>query len=269
MNANAPIGIFDSGIGGLTVVREVKRLLPNENIIYVGDTARVPYGSRDPVEILKFMHQILHFFAKQKVKMAVFACNTMTTYGFQEAKESYPYLVTAMNSGVREAINGSHNKKIGVIATKGTVNNQMHSKAAEELDKLVKVYAKACPDFVPLIEGGTIAGREIELLAKKYLMFFSEIEIDSLILGCTHYPLIDRVIQNVIGNQVKLVNPANATAKDAIALLRKANQLNTNQEAGSLKMCFSADLDKARKMTNLVLSTNKAEFKLINLEDYC
>ena len=269
MNANAPIGIFDSGIGGLTVVREVRRLLPNENIVYVGDTARVPYGSRDPVEILKFMHQILRFFAEQNVKMAVFACNTMTTYGFHEAKESYPYLLTAMNSGVDEAIKASHNKKIGVIATKGTVNNQMHSKAALQLDKLAKVYAKACPEFVPLIENGTIAGREIELLAKKYLMFFSEIDIDSLILGCTHYPLIDRVIQNVIGSQVKLVNPASATANDAIASLKKANQLNTNQHAGSLKMCFSANLDQARKMTNLVLSTNKAEFKLINLEDYC
>ncbi len=269
MNASAPIGIFDSGIGGLTVVREVRRLLPNENIIYVGDTARVPYGSRDPVEILKFMHQILHFFAKQKVKMAVFACNTMTTYGFHEAKENYPYLVTAMNSGVPEAIKGSHNKKIGVIATKGTVNNQMHSKAAAQFDQMVKVYAKACPDFVPLIESGRIAGREMELLAKKYLMFFSEIDIDSLILGCTHYPLIDRVIQNVIGSHVKLINPASATANDAIASLKRVSQLNINQHAGSLKMCFSANLDQARKMTNLVLSTNKAEFKLINLEDYC
>lgn len=269
MNVDAPIGIFDSGIGGLTVVKEVRRLLPNENIMYIGDTARVPYGSRDPVEIIKFMHQILHFFLKQEVKMAVFACNTMTTYGFKEAEKHYPYLVTAMNSGIYEAINGSENKRVGVIATKGTVNNQMHSKAAAEFDSSVKVYAKACPDFVPLIEDGVIAGREIENLARKYLAFFSKIEIDSLILGCTHYPLISSIIQNIIGDQVRLINPANATAKDAVALLKKSGNLNKSKENGSLKMYFSAELDKARKMTNLVLNTNKAEFKLIELARYC
>lgn len=268
MNQNAPIGIFDSGVGGLTVVKEIHRLLPEEDIIYVGDTARVPYGSREPEEITKFMHQILSFFQRKKVKMAVIACNTMTTYGYLEAKEKYPFLITPMNSGVKEAIVGSCHKKVGVIATQGTVKNQMHSKAAQRIDIATEVYAKACPDFVPLIENGTIAGREIEDAAAKYLKFFRGVAIDSLILGCTHYPLIKDIIQKNIEPQVRIVNPAKATANDAFAVLKEMKLLKDSKTAGRLQMCFSADLDKARKMTKLVLNTNKAEFKLINLEEY-
>lgn len=267
MEQNAPIGIFDSGIGGLTVVKEMQRLLPSEHIIYVGDTKRAPYGSRDPVEIIAFMHQILRFFKRQKVKMAVIACNTMTAYGYQEAKEHYDFAIIGMNSGVREAIAVSPHKKIGVIATEGTVRNTMHKQFAEKIDPAVAVYAKACPDFVPLIENGCIAGEKIEQAAARYLDFFQGTEINALILGCTHYPLIGKVIQKNMGSQVNLINPARATAKDAVNELKKVQGLNKDNQKGTLRMCFSADIEKARRMVSSLLSMDQVEFNLIQLVD--
>lgn len=267
MDHNAPIGIFDSGIGGLTVVKEVQRLLPSEHIIYVGDTKRAPYGSRDPVEIVKFMHQILRFFAQQKVKMAVIACNTMTAYGYQEAKKCYDFVVIGMNSGVREAIAVSPHQKIGVIATEGTIRNAMHKQFAKGIDPAVAVYAKACPDFVPLVENGCIVGEKIEQAAARYLGFFQGTEIDALILGCTHYPLIGKVIQKNMDSQVELINPARATAKDAVNALKEAQGLNKEGQMGTLQMYFSADLEKARRLVSSLLSLDQAKFSLIQLAD--
>ena len=265
---NAPIGIFDSGIGGLTVVKEVRALLPQENIIYVGDTARVPYGSRDEEEVKAFMHQTLRFFAKQKVKMAVFACNTMTACGFSEAAETYSFLIVPMNSAIQDAIAVSPTKKIGVIATQGTIANKMHSRAAAQIDATVEIDAIACPDFVPLIEQGKITGDEIEGLAAGYMDEFKGKGIDSLILGCTHYPLIREVLQKYIGKDVHLVNPAKSTAADALNRLKNNQMLTLKDETGKLTMYFSADIEKAKQMTELILNTDQAEFSLINLANY-
>jgi glutamate racemase len=267
VDSNAPIGIFDSGVGGLTVVKELCRLLPEENFIYVGDTARVPYGSREPKEIIRFMRQILNFFQRQNVKMAVVACNTMTTYGYPVTKDMYPFPIVPMNSAVGEASLAAPHKKIGVIATQATVKNAMHSRAAEQIDASLEIYAKACPDFVPLIENGHIAGAKIEAAAKNYLKFFKGIEIDALILGCTHYPIIKDVLQKYVGKNVSLINPARATALDAVRVLNEKNMLGAKKGA-RLKICFSDDLDKARKMVKLVLNSGRAEYKLINFDEY-
>lgn len=268
MGNEAPIGVFDSGIGGLTVVKELRQLLPGENIIYVGDTARVPYGSRDPQEIIRFMHQILRFFAQQKVKMAVFACNTMTAYGYELAKGMYPFRLIPMNSAVPAAIAAGGSSRIGVIATEATVRNEMHRKSAAAIDPGVEICAKACPAFVPLIESGQIAGPEIEAAVRQYAGFFAGKGIGSLILGCTHYPLIAAILRKYLEENVQLVNPAEATALAAAEELKKARLLNENRGRGSLTMCFSADLGKARKMAELVLDKDTAEFKGIDLAQY-
>ena len=268
INKNAPIGIFDSGIGGLTVVKEVRALLPHEDIIYVGDTARVPYGSRATEEVKCFMHQTLRFFAKQKVKMVVFACNTMTACGFSEAASMYQFLLVPMNSAVKDAIEVSPTKKIGVIATQGTIMNQMHSRAAEKIDAEVEIYAMACPSFVPLIEGGKIRGNELEQVTSEYMNEFRGSGIDSLILGCTHYPLICDILQKYVGSQIHLINPAESTAMDAMNLLQSEQLLTAKESMGDLTMCFSADIEKAKQMTHLILNTDKAKFNLINLADY-
>ncbi|MFA6848891.1 MAG: glutamate racemase [Selenomonadaceae bacterium] len=269
MDSCAPIGIFDSGIGGLTVVKELRQMLPNEDLIYMGDTARVPYGSRDPQEIVQFMHQNMHFFMAQKVKMVVIACNTTTTNGYAIAKEMYSVPIIPMNSAICEAIEaGGGNKRIGVIATEATVHNEMHRRSAEEIDAAVEIYAKACPDFVPLIEGGQIAGPEIEAAAQKYMGFFKGIGIGSLILGCTHYPLIADILRKHLSTGIHLVNPARATVLDAVTQLKKEQLLHQGKNKGGLKMCFSADIEKARKMVKLVLNVNTAEFKCVDLTKY-
>lgn len=268
MKSDAPIGVFDSGIGGLTVVREIRQMLPGENIIYVGDTARVPYGSREPKEIVAFMDQILRFFAGQKVKMAVFACNTMTAYGYQRARGRCGYPLVPMNSAVQDAMAVSPGKRIGVVATEATVNNEMHKISAAQIDSKAIVHAQACPDFVPLIEAGEVDGPRMEAAVARYMGFFSGKGIESLILGCTHYPLIEKLLQKQAGMQVHMINPAQATAKAAVEELRRQHLLRESGEQGSLTMCFSGDLKQAARMTDLVLGQNTAEFKAIDLTKY-
>lgn len=268
MDRNDPIGIFDSGVGGLTVAREICRLLPNENILYAGDTARVPYGSRKPEEIVFFMHQILRFLQKRQVKLAVIACNTITAYGYCQADGVYPFSIVPMNNAVKEAVRLSPHKRIGVIATEATIRTQMHYKAAMEIDADIRVYQKACPRFVPLIEGGVLNGLQLETVAQQELCFFKDIAPDSLILGCTHYPLITDVIQKAIGTDIKLVNPAKATADDVARLLKEQDLLNHSSHGGSLQVCFSAQSAKARQMVGLTLNTDKAVFEQVDFAAY-
>ena len=161
MSTNAPIGIFDSGIGGLTVVKELMEIMPGENLIYFGDTARTPYGSRPPEEILEFMQQILEFFVVQKVKMAVVACNTMTALGLQMARKKYPFTLVGVNTGVDMALAVSKSKKVGVIATKATIDSLNHSRTIHNKDASVHVYSQACPRLVQLIEQEKLTGTEI------------------------------------------------------------------------------------------------------------
>lgn len=265
MNENAPIGLFDSGIGGLTVVKEIQKLLPNENIIYVGDNKRAPYGPRSPIQIVEFMHEILRFFVKKKVKMAVFACNTMTAYGYEEAKRQYPFLVTAMNTGVKQALDNSSNKKIGVIATQGAIASGMHEKAALAMDVKAKVYAKACHEFVPLIEQGKVTGNEITSVAHKYLQPLKDSNIQSLILGCTHYPIISEVIQEILGADIKLINPAEATAADAVMMLDEQQLRRTDFAESITEIYFSAHLEQSKKMAEIILNNKKAVYELVEL----
>ena len=265
MDKNAPIGLFDSGIGGLTVVKAMKKILPNENIIYVGDNKRAPYGPRSPVQIVEFMHEIFKFFLTKKVKMAVFACNTMTAYGYEEAKKNYPFLITAMNTGAQQALQSSINKKIGVIATQGAITSKMHEKAIAQINQEADVYAVACHDFVPLIEKGDFVGTKIKEVAKKYLQPLKEKEIKSLILGCTHYPLISSVINEILGSEITLINPAEATAADAKELLRVHNLLKTTQCAGTTEIYFSAELEKSKKLSQMILNNNTDLYKTVEL----
>lgn len=268
MEQNAPIGILDSGIGGLSVLKEIRRVLPKEHIIYVGDTARMPYGARNPKDIIAFMHQALRFFEGQGVKMAVIACNTMTTFGYVAVKLHYPFLFAAMNSGVLDAAAASRSKKIGVIATVGTVENRMHLRSVEELGLPVELHAKACPDFAPLIESGVISGKVIESAARCYLEDFKDNGVDALILGCTHYPLISGVIERYLGSGVTLINPACATARDMIEILRSAVLLRKGDGRGAMRLYFSAGLETARQMTDRVLGGDRAEFETIDLTWY-
>lgn len=268
MSNNAPIGVFDSGIGGLTVVKELISVMPQEDIIYFGDTARTPYGSRPPAEILKFMHEILHFFMAQKVKMTVIACNTMTALGLEIAKKQYPFSIVGVNTGVKTAMRESEHKNIGVIATQATIASGKHGKAAKAINANATVYPQACPKFVPLIERGVLQGEETEKAVMEYIVPLREAKVEAVVLGCTHYPLIRDAISRVIGEQVVLVDPAYETALDAYNLLVKNHMLAERQKKGSVKLCFSADLDRAKRLASYIFADEQQEFDLVNLQDY-
>lgn len=267
MNKSAPIGVFDSGIGGLTVVKELREIMPKEDIIYFGDTARTPYGSRSPAQIIEFMHQILRFFAAQHVKMAVVACNTMTALGLDIAKKKYPFLVVGVNTGIRSALKVSHTKNIGVIATQATIASGKHGKVAKTIDPEATVYPQACPKFVPLIEGEKLIGPDIQEAAVEYLISLKEVRVDALILGCTHYPFINGLITDILGSEVALINPARETAEDARNLLVK-HQLLADEGAGTTRFCFSADIDRAKRLAQHLFEQQLPDFELVNLQDY-
>jgi glutamate racemase len=261
------VGVFDSGIGGLTVIKELTRLMPHENFIYFGDTARAPYGSRPPAQIIDFMHQTLRYFAARRVKMAVFACNTMTALGLETARRHYPFPLVGMNTGARLALKMTRNKSIGVIATQAAIASGKHGKKLKALDPGVTVYPQACPKFVPLIEQGILEGGAIREAAYEYLVPLKEAEVDTLILGCTHYPLISPLISRILGPSVMLIDPASETAQDARRALLGMGSLD-EAGSGSVRLCFSARLGKAELFANNILGALPAELEYVDMQDY-
>jgi len=265
LSNNAPIGVFDSGIGGLTVVKELVKLMPGEDFIYFGDTARIPYGPRPKEQIIEFMHEILNFFVQRKVKMAVVACNTMTALGLEIARQQYPFTLVGVNAGVDLALSISKNKRVGVIATQATIASGKHARAVRAKDADAVVYPQACPQLVPLIESEHVKGSEIESAATEYLLPVKQAGVDVVILGCTHYPFVSQVIENIVGKGVTLINPARETAIDAYRILQQQDCLSTNK-SGKVRLCFSADVEQAKKMAVYMLDTQQVDFELVNLQ---
>ena len=199
MNKNAPIGVFDSGVGGLTVVKEIMSQIPDERIVYFGDTARVPYGNKSKETITKFSRQILHFLQTQEVKAIVVACNTASAYALDEIeKETDIPMIGVVKPGAKVASETTKNGRIGVIGTEGTVNSKIYSKYIKELNPEVSVVGKACPLFVPLAEEGLWQDPVTDEIAKRYLTELIDIDIDTLVLCCTHYPLIRDTVAKIM-----------------------------------------------------------------------
>lgn len=245
--ADKPIGIFDSGVGGLTVAKEVIRLLPYENIIYVGDTKRVPYGPRDLSEVKQFVFEIINFLLSQNVKLIVIACNTGTAAALTEAQQHFTIpLIGVIEPGARAAVQATRFRRIGVIGTVGTVNSQAYVKAIHALDAGVTVFSAACPKFVEIVEKGMISEANFLRpktynLAKGYLTPLLRAGIDSLILGCTHYPLLKELLQKVVGRDIVLISSAEETALEVKLTLERKGQLR--QERSLPKYCFYATGD--------------------------
>ncbi len=217
-----PIGIFDSGIGGLTVLKEIQREVPAEDIVYFGDTARVPYGTKSKETITKFSIDNIKFLQDFDVKIAVVACNTASSLSLDALKEKFSLpIIGVIEPGAKAALAKTKNGKIGVIGTKATIGSGAYESHLKRLDPSVKVYSQACPLFVPFVEEGWLEGEVVSKVARTYLDSLKSFGIDTLILGCTHYPLLTNVIQNTIGESVRLVNSAEETAKEARELLDK------------------------------------------------
>ena len=202
LKKDAPIGVFDSGIGGLTVAREIMRQIPNEKIIYFGDTARMPYGSKSKETVTRFSKQIVRFLETFQVKTIVVACNTASAYALDELEKELDIpIIGVIKPGAKTAAEVTRNGRIGVIATEATIGSQMYNKYIQELNKDVTIYGKACPLFVPLVENGRFRPGDcvIETVAREYLAPMREKGVDTLILGCTHYPLLTEVIAVSLG----------------------------------------------------------------------
>ncbi|CAB4855897.1 MAG: glutamate racemase [Actinobacteria bacterium] len=227
--SNAPIGIFDSGVGGLTVARSIIDQLPNESTLYIGDTARGPFGPRPLAEVREFALESLDFLVAQGVKAIVIACNTASAAMLRDARERYSVpVIEVIQPAARRAVAATRSGKIGVIGTRATIESAAYLDAFAAAPQL-EITSIACPLFVEYVERGETSGPEITQIARDYLAPFLEAKIDTLVLGCTHYPLLTGVISYVMGEGVTLVSSAEETAKDLFRILVENNLLRLQQ----------------------------------------
>lgn len=223
---NKPIGIFDSGVGGLTVMAAVTKALPGESLIYLGDTARVPYGTKSAETILRYTEECLSFLAQQRVKAIVIACNSASAHALPYLQHKFHFpLLGVVEAGVQAALRKTKTKKIGVIGTPATITSDVYTKELKRRDETVTVCGAACPLFVPLVEEGWLDHPVTVETAKHYLALLGPHGIDTLILGCTHYPLLKAVIQTVVGKKIALIDSAEAVAGLLQKILAEKNLL--------------------------------------------
>lgn len=248
-----PIGVFDSGIGGLTVLRALRRRLPQESLIYLADTARLPYGSRTPAEIEGFVAEILHWLARQNVKMVVAACNTSSVLALDRLRDRHPFPCLGVTlPGARAAAQG---QRIGVIATEMTVNSRAYSRAiaeaAREANRTVQVWEVACPEFVPLIEANRIDDPYTHRVARRYLAPLMAAQIDTLVFGCTHYPYLEKVLRSILPPTVQFIDPADHVA---IAAWQELEVLGLRQTGrGQVNFYASSEPERFAQMGSLWL----------------
>ena len=244
---NLPIGIFDSGVGGLTVYRALHKRLPNERFIYLGDTARVPYGTKSLATVERYAIENSHFLASRGIKLLVVACNTASALALPKIREKIGVdVVGVIGPGARKAVEitkAKRNPKIGVIATEATVSSRAYSEAIKLVSKTAKIIETACPLFVSLTEENWTREPETFSIAQKYLQNIVETKVDALVLGCTHYPILRDVIQQIVGENVKLIDSGEATAEEIEKLLKDKNLLNKTSSKNKKARQLGDDLD--------------------------
>jgi glutamate racemase len=237
---NRAIGVFDSGIGGLTVVRAIMERLPFENIIYFGDTARVPYGIKSVETINRYALQITEFLIKKDVKLLIVACNTMAAVAYQAIRDLSPVpVLEVIEASAKSAAQETRNKSIGVIGTPATINSNAYARAIHLLDKEARIFSQACPLFVPLVEEGWFDHQATRLVAEDYLKPVIAEQIDTLVLGCTHYPLLKPMLQEIVGQDVKLIDSAEAIAEITADLITKEKMGNSSRKLPDYLFCVT------------------------------
>lgn len=303
---NLPIGVIDSGVGGLTVLRRLREVMPQENFIYVGDTARAPYGVRDKQEIALFTGEIIDYLNNRGIKELVIACNTMTSLSeiFREISSvrGWNFPIVGMSRGVSQVLSLTKNKKIGVFATDFTISTGMHRKAIQVADPSVEVFGVPCTGFVPLIEGEAFGSEELEQVIKNYAEELKAHTVDTVILGCTHYPFLFNELGEAFGPRVTIVDPAEATAVEAKKILEKLHcnveaetetenedgkksteklpcnvegetetQIETENgkkklvKSGTCEICFTSDVERGKRLAERVLKTDDCRFREISV----
>ena len=247
------IGIFDSGVGGLTVAKEVLKHLPERRIIYFGDTARLPYGTKGSAFVQKYSIKITEWLLKRGAEAIVVACHTSSAWASETLKKKFKDvpIFEMITPAVADALKKTKNKRIGVIGTPGTIKSGAYEKRLLSADPSLKVYAKACPLFVPLVEEGWVSGGVVKEIIKKYLCPLKDKKIDTLILACTHYPLLEKEIKKAVGSKVKIINPAESLAKELKASLKKVSESGPKKSDKDHLFFFSDEPYNLKKISHL------------------
>jgi glutamate racemase len=249
-----PIGIFDSGVGGLTVLSAVSKRLPSESVIYLGDTARVPYGTKSRGTIERYAVEDAAFLVDKGVKMIVVACNTASAMSRERLRQEFQVpLLSVLGPGARMAARVTRNHRIGVIATEATIESRAYLDAIQQSCDDCQVFSRACPLFVPLVEEGETDSQIARLVAEQYLSPLRKERIDTLVLGCTHYPLLKKVIGETIGEDVVLVDSAEATAEETAQLLSREGLLDNGAEAPSYRFYVTDAASRFHRIAERIL----------------
>jgi glutamate racemase len=270
MSSKAPIGVFDSGVGGLTVVKEIMRQIPGESIIYFGDTARLPYGSKSKETIITYTRQIIRFLMGKDVKAIVIACNTASAFALETIRAEIDIpVIGVVKPGAKVAAKTTKNGRIGVIGTEGTIQSGIYNEILSKTNPQVQVFGKACPLFVPLVEEGLIDDPITMEMVRRYIGELTVKDIDTLVLGCTHYPLLRKTIRKIVGDQIELVNPAYETAITLKEVLLQEGLENSNAvETTNHKFFVSDGAEKFKRFANSILPCEVMETKDVNIENY-
>ncbi|MGL5440260.1 MAG: glutamate racemase [Filifactoraceae bacterium] len=270
LDTNRAIGVFDSGLGGLTVLDEIMKLLPNENIVYFGDTARVPYGPRSSETITKYTFQSINFLLENNIKAIVIACNTASARSLTKAQERYNIPIIGMiEPGAKAACELTKNNHVGVIGTVGTINSKAYESEIKCINNNIEVYSKACPLFVPIAEEGWADSKIGYLTAVEYLSEFKNHKIDSLVLGCTHYPIFIKTISKVLeGEGITLVNPAKEAAKELKNLLKVKKLENQSGDKPEYKYYVSDMPEKFVEIGKNFLNIELNNISLVEISKY-
>jgi glutamate racemase len=261
-----PIGIFDSGIGGLTVLKEILAELPRESTLYLGDTARVPYGIRSPETVMRYSFETTRFLFSKGIKILVVACNTVSSISLEAIRSSLAIpVVGVIEPGARAAVSATHNKKIGIIGTEATIRSNAYTRAIHAIDSGVEVFGLPCPLFVPLVEEGWTEGAIAEMTAERYLKRIMDKGIDTLVLGCTHYPLLKGILSKIMGEDVSLIDSAIETSREIKSVLSRMALLRTAPESALRRFYVTDSPDKFRDIGERFLGTKIEYIEKIEL----
>lgn len=260
-----PIGVFDSGLGGLTILKTLRKSLPYEDLIYFGDTANVPYGSKSKEAVIHFSSVIGDFLLQKKVKMIVIACNTASALAIETLKANLPIpILGVIEPGAQKAMELSQDKRIAILGTEATVKSKAYLNALQHYGTPTEVIQKACPLFVPLVEEDFENRPATELIAREYLIPIIDKKIKTVVLGCTHYPLLKKLLGKILGDDVLLIDPADALAERVKKTLLQNNQLETSQ-AGKITIFASDDKERFQRRASYILKEDVKEVFLQKL----
>lgn len=252
-----PIGVFDSGVGGLTVVSKLRKLLPHENIIFLGDSKRNPYGSRSKEELLQFSREILQFLTEQHVKLVAIGCNTVTASVYDIIRNDVDFPLIGMSRGIRTAQEISVKKKIAVFATEVTIANHAHRQMAAKMNPEIEIVEQACPGIADCVEQGKLTGPEVTALLKKYTAPVLTSGADTAIFGCTHFPFVQPIFEKLCGDKIVFVDPAHEMSLQTLDVLKKDSLLNSHGMPGYLRLCFTAEAERGAKLAEHLIPANE------------